>query len=234
MRKCFLAFWVHFSPFPFCVAQTKKINTKKFWPTLAKNVVTLNVTETRSYIQTSMYLHPCIYIGTFIHLWTYVGTFIHLYMNVPTFLHICTNVNVRTFWVIVYYPSQLLAQIKYRYFWCFWSFRFQSFDQPFPIKPIDRKNCQTCLTSLLVRLPDHNSFRLSHHYRKAILKILKDQCDQMVILFFHYLVIYNNDNSSNRIKLLPKLVQNFAKVAKFRQIWSHWVGKTFVEICLIG
>ena len=153
------AFWVHFSPFPFCVAQTKKINTKKFWPTLAKNVVTLNVTETRSYIQTSMYLHPCIYIGTFIHLWTYVGTFIHLYMNVPTFLHICTNVNVRTFWVIVYYPLQLLAQIKYRYFWCFWSFRFQSFDQPFPIKPIDRKIVkpvwQVCWSdSLIIILSD--------------------------------------------------------------------------------
>ena len=168
-EKVLFGFLGPFSPFPFCVAQTKKINTKKFWPTLAKNVVTLNVTETRSYIQTSMYLHPCIYIGTFIHLciyvgtfihlWTYVGTFIHLYMNVPTFLHIRTNVNVRTFWVIVYYPLQLLAQIKYRYFWCFWSFRFQSFDQPFPIKPIDRKIVkpvwQVCWSdSLIIILSD--------------------------------------------------------------------------------
>ena len=57
------------------------------------------------------------------------------------------------------------------------------------------------------------------------------QCDQMARLFFHYLAIYSNEILPIRIQVVPKWVHNFAqyqmileniaKVAKIRQIWSY-------------
>ena len=37
------------------------------------------------------------------------------------------------------------------------------------------------------------------------------QCDQMVILFFQYLAIYNDENLPKSIQIAPKWVHNIAK-----------------------
>ena len=61
------------------------------------------------------------------------------------------------------------------------------------------------------------------------------QCDQMARLVVQFLVVYNNENLPNRMKIakegskfLPmlnetnvKILQNVAKVALFCHIWSH-------------
>ena len=81
------------------------------------------------------------------------------------------------------------------------------------------------------------------------------QCDQMAIIFFQYLPIFNNENLPNSttkhsltqvqelsnlakysiiIQKVTKDFQNFANVAKFRQIWSLCSCYTFLCILLQG
>ena len=71
-----------------------------------------------------------------------------------------------------------------------------------------------------------------------LLNLLIATVTQMATLLFQYLAMNNNDNLPNIIGNLPKpgmkfcqilnrpvkiaeVFSNFAKVAKFRQIWSH-------------
>ena len=47
-----------------------------------------------------------------------------------------------------------------------------------------------------------------------------EQCDQMVILFFQFLVIQNTENLPKSIKCLPKQVHNFAKYLIVTQVMA--------------
>ena len=66
------------------------------------------------------------------------------------------------------------------------------------------------------------------------------QCDQTARLLFINLPSINNENVSNsqsELKILPntiskwtKFPESYVKLAKFRQIWSHWVS-VFLFFC---
>ena len=91
----------------------------------------------------------------------------------------------------------------------------------------------------------HSSFVLGKNEQRkmcpsvCVYNAPNEQCDQMVT-FFQDLAICNNENQPNNVTYLPKYAQHFAKleingqklgkylltiakVANFRQIWSHWL-----------
>ena len=65
--------------------------------------------------------------------------------------------------------------------------------------------------------------------------LLWKQCDQMAKLIIQYLAIYNNENLTKSIQIVPKWVHNFAKYEIFAEDFSIFasgeISPNLVTLC---